>query len=158
VWQFAGSEDNGFVLAQTEDGRVGFLHASWTAWTGYHFDVQIYGTRGSLFVRYPPMLTVHFERPLGSAKRGRRQVFLFPAFQLKERLRSYRYTLQQSLIAEQEDFLARVGGQPGVGATGLDGLRAVELAQSAYRQRPRGARLAPESNRVQETRPVKADV
>jgi predicted dehydrogenase len=145
VWRFAGSEDNGFVMAQTEEGRVGFLHASWTAWTGYHFDVQIYGTQGSIFLRYPPMLTLHYERPAGSAKRGRRQVFLFPAFQIQERLRSYRYTLTQSFIAEHSDFMGRIAGRPGVGATGLDGLRAVELAQSAYRQRMK-SQAAPVSN------------
>jgi predicted dehydrogenase len=32
VWQFPGSEDNGFVLMRTASGRVGTLHASWSEW------------------------------------------------------------------------------------------------------------------------------
>jgi hypothetical protein len=49
-----------------------------------------------------------------------------------ERVRSYRWTIAQSFIAEHLDFIARLEGKPGVGATGEDGLRAVELAYSAY--------------------------
>jgi predicted dehydrogenase len=132
IWQFHGSEDNGFVLMHTSEGRVGLLHASWSTWHGYHFDVEICGTRGSLYVRYPPMLVVLHKRPAGSAKRGPRQIFLFPTFQIQERLRSYRWTLVQSFVAEQLDFLRRIEGRAGVGASGLDGLQAIALAQSAY--------------------------
>ena len=136
TWQFHGSEDNGFVLMRTPEGRVGLLHASWTTWHGYHFDVEICGTAGSVRLRYPPMLTIFNERPVGSAMRGRQKIFLFPSMQLQERLHSYRWTLVRSFIAEQLDFMQRIEGQPGVGATGLDGLRAVALAQSAYDRAP----------------------
>lgn len=62
--------------------------------------------------------------------RGRRKLFLFPAFQVLERLRSYRWTVEESFIAEQIDFMNRVAGGSGIGATGLDGLRAVELVSA----------------------------
>jgi predicted dehydrogenase len=101
---------------------------------GYHFHLDIHGTQGLIRVWYPPMLTVLYNRPAGSAKAGKRRIFAFPAMQVKERLWSYRWTLLQSLIAEQIDFMRRVSGGPGVGATGLDGLHAVELAYSAYRE------------------------
>jgi hypothetical protein len=78
------------------------------------------------------MLTVIYERPSESAKRGRRSIFLFPMMQVKERLRSYRWTLVESLAAEQCDFVKRIHGGAGVGATGVDGLAAVELVSSAY--------------------------
>lgn len=136
VWEFPGSEDNGYVLMRTREGRVGTLHASWSEWTGYHFDVEISGTQGCVHLQYPPMMTTHYDRPAGSAKRGRRTIFLFPVFQVQERLRSYRWTIIQSFIAEHLDFIARIAGKPGVGATGVDGLRAVELAYSAYRENP----------------------
>ncbi|MBI4675354.1 MAG: Gfo/Idh/MocA family oxidoreductase [Chloroflexi bacterium] len=133
VWQFAGSEDNGFVLARSEDGRIGMLHASWSAWRGYQWRVEVCATKGALEISYPPMLLLHYERPDGAAKHGRRRLHTFPVFQIQERLRSYRWTVVQSLIAEQVDFVARLQGKTFVGATGADGLHAVELAQSAYR-------------------------
>jgi predicted dehydrogenase len=132
VWDFPGTEDNGFVLMRTRDGRIGTLHASWSEWRGYRFRVEICGTQGSIFASYPPMLTLHYDRPTGAAKRGQRHVYAFPAMQVKERLRSYRWTLVQSFVDEQLDFMERMAGRPGVGATGIDGLRAVELAYSAY--------------------------
>lgn len=132
VWQFTGSEDNGFVLARGDDGRIGMVHASWSAWRGYQWRVEVCATKGALEISYPPMLLMQYERPVGAAKRGRRRIHAFPTFQLKERLRSYRWTLVQSFISEQLDFAARLQGKPFVGATGADGLHAVELAQSAY--------------------------
>lgn len=132
VWRFPGSEDNGYVLLRTADGRVGTLHASWSEWRGYRWSIEISGTNGCIRVWYPPMLTVLHERPQGAAKRGRRRVFAFPRLQVAERLRSYRWTIVRSFVAEQLDFVRRVGGQAGVGATGADGLRAVELVSSAY--------------------------
>jgi predicted dehydrogenase len=133
VWNFGASEDNGFVLAKTAEGRIGTLHASWSEWSGYQFYVDIHGTNGRIRLSYPPMMTVLYERPEGSAKKGRRKTFLFPAFQVKERLRSYLWTIEQSFIAEQLDFMQSAnGGMSFVGATGVDGLRAVELVSSAY--------------------------
>ncbi len=139
VWHFPGSEDNGYVLMRTPEGRIGTLHASWSQWRGYHFQVEIVGTRGSVRLQYPPMATIFYERPDGSAKRGRRQVFFFPGFQIRERLHSYRWTVVRSFVAEHVDFMNRVAGRGGIGATGLDGLRAVEVASAAY-----GARGASE--------------
>jgi predicted dehydrogenase len=138
VWQFHGSEDNGYVLMRTAEGRVGTLHASWSEWRGYRLSLDIYGTEGCIRVWYPPMLTVLHERPVGKAKAGKRRIFPFLKFQVCERLRSYRWTVTQSFIAEQLDFMARVAGEPGVGATGIDGLRTVELANAAYRPRVAG--------------------
>jgi predicted dehydrogenase len=133
VWNFGKSEDNGFVLAKTEDGRIGTLHASWSEWAGYHFRVEINGTKGRVTFSYPPMLTVLTERPEGSAKKGKRKTFLFPLFQVKERMRSYLWTLEESFIAEHLDFMARARGESGFGATGTDGMAAVELVNAAYK-------------------------
>jgi len=132
VWQFRGSEDNGYLLMRNTNGKVGVLHASWTEWRGYSFHVDIYGTEGCIRLSYPPMLTILYDRPVGGAKRGRRHISWFPIFQFRERLLSYRWTVVQSFIAEQVDFMERIAGRPGVGATGIDGLRAVELVSSAY--------------------------
>lgn len=135
VWNFGDSEDNGFVLAKTAEGRIGTLHASWSEWGGYHFYVEILGTEGRIRLSYPPMMTVLDKRPVGSAKKGKRKFFLFPLMQIKERLGSYKWTLEQSFIAEHQDFMRRVKGQKGEGATGIDGLYAVELVNAAYADR-----------------------
>lgn len=137
VWNFGRSEDNGYILTRTAEGRVGTLHASWSEWKGYHFDVEISGTKGSIALKYPPMMTVYTERPPDNSKKGKRRIFIFPLMQIRERLRSYRWTLEQSFIAEQTDFMRRVQKQEGVGASGLDGLRAVELVNAAYEDNPK---------------------
>jgi predicted dehydrogenase len=135
VWNFGDSEDNAYVMMRTEEGRTGILHASWTEWNGYQFNVEIMGTEGVIRASYPPMMTVLRKRPEGRAKKGRRQVFLFPMMQIQERLRSYRWTVEESFIAEQLDFMGRVAGKPAVGASGEDGLLAVEMAYAAYSER-----------------------
>ena len=58
---------------------------------------------------------------------------LFPLFQIKERLKSWRWNLVESLAAEMADFVAaaRAGRQPS--CSGLDGLRALEMAHAVYR-------------------------
>ncbi len=139
VWNFGESEDNGFVLAKTEDGKIGTLHASWSEWAGYHFYVDINGTDGRIRLRYPPMMTILQERPQGRAKKGKRKTFLFPMLQVKERLGSYKWTLEQSFIAEHLDFMNRAKGGQGVGASGTDGLAAVELVNAAYKRNGRAA-------------------
>lgn len=144
VWGFGGSEDNGYVIARTADNKVGMLHASWSAWPGYRWSVEIGGTHGSLDINYPPMWLMHVERPEGAAKKGRRHIYAFPAFQVQERLKSYRWTVVQSFVAEHRDFMARVAGRGGHGASGVDGLRAVELVQAAYTTRPAGPLVAQE--------------
>ncbi|MCW5960562.1 MAG: Gfo/Idh/MocA family oxidoreductase [Pyrinomonadaceae bacterium] len=135
IWNFGDSEDNGFILAKTPEGRIGTLQASWSDWTGYKFHLEITGTNGGIKIHYPPMMTVHITRPTGTAKKGKRRIYIFPLFQFKERLRSYLWTIEQSFIAEQTDFMQRARGLGGVGATGIDGLKAVELVNAAYRQR-----------------------
>lgn len=135
VWGFHGSEDNGYLLARTSNDRVGMLHASWTKWSGYRWDIEIGGTEGSLHIWYPPMLLLHVARPKGAAKKGAQQVYAFPRFQVEERLKSYRWTVVQSFIAEQRDFMRRIAGLPGVGASGQDGLRAVAMVQTVYSAR-----------------------
>ncbi len=131
TWSFGQSEDNGFLLMRNEQGNVASVQASWTEWRGYQFNVEIYGTEGCVRASYPPMTCSIRKKPVGNAKRGRKKSFWFPTFQIKERLKSYRWTIVESFIAEQLDFMLRVGGGAGVGATGVDGLYAVEAARSA---------------------------
>jgi hypothetical protein len=49
---------------------------------------------------------------------------------IMEHLRSYRWVVEQSLVQELEAFGAAIAGEPTELATGYDGMRAVEIAQS----------------------------
>jgi len=131
VWKYAGCEDNGFALLKSPTGKVATLQASWSEWRGYRFWVEVFGTRGCVRVSYPPMFaqaTWH-ETP---GSRLRRQSFLFPGFQIVERLRSYRWTVVRSFMEELTAFAQAIAGMKTEAATGYDGLRAVEIANAVY--------------------------
>ena len=135
VWSFAGCEDNGFALLRAPDGRVATLHTSWTEWRGYRYHVEVYGSEGCLRIAYPPMRLEAAQRP---DRGGGKQFFIFPLFQLKERIGSPRYTLIDSLVLEMIDFHRRLRGEAVPAATGLDGLRAVQVAEAVYQSAAAG--------------------
>jgi predicted dehydrogenase len=81
--------------------------------------------------------------------RVRRRVHRFPGVMLGEHLRSYRWVVTRSFIAEFDAFAALVRGDASLAASGTDGLRALEIARgiapqdsrsgSAWRERPQPA-------------------
>ncbi|NDQ56922.1 MAG: Gfo/Idh/MocA family oxidoreductase [Acidipila sp.] len=131
VWSFEGCEDNAFALLRNSRGNIAQLQASWSEWRGYRFRIEVYGTRGCVRASYPPMYAdaVWSEKPGGPMRRER---FFFPALQIKERLKSYRFTVVQSFIEEFAGFLRAAQGQATPAASGHDGLRAVEIAHAVY--------------------------
>jgi predicted dehydrogenase len=131
VWNFEGCEDNAFALLENAAGRVAQLQASWSEWRGYRWRIEIYGTRGCVRASYPPMYAEATWSPkLGD--RPQKQRFLFPSFQVQERLKSYRFTVIQSFIEEFRCFARAAAGEKTAAATGLDGARAVEIAHAVY--------------------------
>ena len=131
-WRFPGCEDNGFALLRSADGRIATLHASWTEWRRYQFRIELYGTRGCIRATcFPMTLEVQAADATGGRTRGRRS--FFPRWAIGEKLGSYRWVVVQSLVAEFEAFAAARTGASGLVATGLDGLRAVEIADAAAR-------------------------
>ncbi len=132
VWGFEGCEDNGFALLRSAEGRIASVQASWSEWRGYRFWLEVYGTRGCVRASYPPMLTqaVWFDEPGG---RPRRKLYIFPAMQVLERLRSYRWTVIRSFVEEFKSFPRALRGEPTPLALGRDGMRAVEIAHAVYR-------------------------
>ena len=56
VWKLDGSEDNGFALMRSPDGLTAMLHASWSEWKGYRFQIEAYGDRGMVQASYGPMM------------------------------------------------------------------------------------------------------
>jgi predicted dehydrogenase len=120
-WPIAPSEDCGMGLFTYEKGRMAFIQASWMEWGGYAY-LEIFGTEGNIILdnREPNCLTL-----LGT-KDGFRQIF------------DYSHLPSQSYSLEMDDFIKsiRAGRQPL--ASGLDGLRAVQMAHAVYESAHRG--------------------
>jgi predicted dehydrogenase len=131
VWKFDGCEDNGFALLRSSEGKIATLQASWSEWRGYRFWIELFGTRGCVRASYPPMLlqTAWFDPPGGAV---RRKTSLFPLFQIQEKIRTYRWTVVNSFVEEFNAFARALEGEVGVAATGIDGLRATEIAHAVY--------------------------
>lgn len=132
VWSFPGCEDNGFALLRSNAGRIASLHASWTEWRGYKLLVEVYGTRGCIRAWCFPML-VQLVEAGDRGRRIRRKFDFFPKTLIMEHVFSYRWVVKQSFVKELKSFSAAVGGAAGEIASGLDGLRAVEIAHEAAR-------------------------
>ena len=132
MWKIAGAEDNGVALLTAEDGRWASLHASWTEWRGYRFWVQVYGERGAVRAWYGP-LYADLSEVDGEGRLVRRERAMFPAANVREKLRGWKATVVESFADELRDFARRVEGAEAPGANGFDGYRAVEIAQAVRR-------------------------
>jgi predicted dehydrogenase len=130
VWGFEGCEDNGFALLRSTQGKIAVLQASWTEWRGYKFVLDLYGSRGTIRASCFPMITQVVWSQERSGK-NQTQTFYFPKVFVMEHLRSYRWVVVQSFILEFEAFMKSARGEASEVATGLDGLRTVEIAYSA---------------------------
>lgn len=114
-WSIAPSEDCGMGLFKYDKGKMAFIQASWMEWGGYAY-LEIFGDDGYIIIdnREPNCQTL-----LGT-KDGIRQTFDY------SRLPPQSYTL------EMNDFVKSIqqGQQPL--ASGLDGLRVVQMAHAVY--------------------------
>jgi predicted dehydrogenase len=137
VWGLDGCEDNGFALLCNTEGKVASLQASWTEWRGYRFLLDIYGTLGCIRISCFPMYTqVSWSKQRGGKKRSK--FHFFPMTHIRERLQTYRRVVIDSFVEELNAFARAVEGERTPLATGLDGLRAIDVAQ-------RACNIAPES-------------
>ncbi len=145
VWGFEGCEDNGFALLRGASGRIASLHASWNEWRGYQLLVEVYGTLGCIRTWCFPMKTeVTWSAQRAGRMRTRTDRFL--GTMVMEHLKSYRWVVVQSFIAEQEEFERAARGEPSRAATGHDGVKALEVAHAvahAAVQRPHAGEAAP---------------
>ena len=132
VWGFQGCEDNGFLLMRSAAGRTASLHASWTEWRKYRFVIEIYASRGCIRASCFPMLTTAIWREAGNRGTHRRTHW-FPGVHLMEHFHSYRWVAIQSFVRELQDFSEAIQGHTATLATGFDGMRAIEIAESASR-------------------------
>ncbi len=132
VWNFEGCEDNAFAQIRNAAGNIAQLQASWSEWRGYRWWVEVYGTRGMLRASYPPMMAQAVTFGAEGREKSATERFLFPGFQVKERMHGPYWTVQQSFLPEFDGFARAVRGEKTNAATGEDGLRAVEVAHAVY--------------------------
>lgn len=120
----ADAEANAFGFLRANDGRIAELASSWSEWRGYRFHVDAYGERGMVRAYYGPLLAV-----VATDKKSWR---VFPAANLRDKLFGWQATAADAMTHELEDFVRRVRGETTTGASGYDGLRAVEIAHAVY--------------------------
>ncbi len=129
VWGFDGCEDNGFALLRSTSGRIGTLQASWTEWRGYQLLVEVYGSLGCIRTWCFPMRTqVVWSKTIGG--KTKKETHFFPLTMMQEHLRSYRALVVQSFVHEFDAFVRAARGERTSLASGLDGLRALEIAHA----------------------------
>ena len=114
-WPISPLEDNAMGIFKFADGKLGFLHSSWTEWAEYMY-MEIYGKEGYLRIDNRQSTST---ATLGK-RDGSREVF------------DYSKEPPQSYTLEFDDFVKaiRAGRQPL--PSGFDGLRAVQMAQGVY--------------------------
>ncbi len=133
VWNFDGCEDNGFALIRGTNGVVASLQASWTEWRGYRFEIELYGTRGCIKMSCFPMITdVTWSEELGGPTQRKR--WFFPMTHVMEKLKSYRWVVLKSFVAELDAFRAALDGATTPLASGHDGWVTIDVAQRAVGQ------------------------
>lgn len=139
-WAVAPLEDNAFALFRSTDGVIATVSSSWTEWAGYRFVIEAYGTAGFVRATYPPMratIGINYR----SGRPARKRYLLFPMFQLRERLHGYWLTSRLTFEAEFADFARAIREDGEVFSSGLDGLRANEMAHAVYESARRGVRV-----------------
>jgi len=128
-WPIEPLEDNAFAILTTKDGRVAFLHASWTRWRNL-FSFEVFGRDG-----YVTVEGLGGSYGTERAILGRR-AFLEPFREVVVEFRGE----DTSWASEWQEFVAaiREGRQP-LGS-GQDGLEAQRMAEAIYRSARSGRR------------------
>ncbi|MGQ9515109.1 MAG: Gfo/Idh/MocA family protein [Thermoproteota archaeon] len=107
-------EDNGFGLFKTVDGKVAFVHSSWTEWYGYMY-VELYGERGYIYID-----NRNCNKTIFGEKGGDQVVY------------DYSDKPDESWKLELEEFVCAIRERRRPLGDGYDGLRAVQMAYAIY--------------------------
>ena len=108
-------EDNGFGIFEMASGAVAYVQSSWTEWAGYMY-LELYGTEGFLRID----------------NRGSASSLLFGDRSGKEEPIDYSKIPPASFQWEFYDYVKSVLTGVTPEPTGLDGLRAMQMAFAAY--------------------------
>jgi len=133
VWN-VGVEENAFVQMKGRNGAIGSLHSSWTAWQGYKFRIEAYGTDGMALMSYAPMYSqvVRVRRTPSFGKTTERNFHAGDI--IREKAFGWQRTVIDTFVEEFADFGALVANAAAKTriATGYDGASAVAIANAAY--------------------------
>jgi predicted dehydrogenase len=129
-WRKNGCEDNGFVLMRNAAGRIASVHSSWTEWRGYGWRMEIFGTAGAIRFGFPPLwLTLWRGTP---GERMKAKHYPFAAYQVKERLKGWQWSLVETLVGDMRDWGEAIRAGKPAPASGRDGLESVRIALCAH--------------------------
>jgi predicted dehydrogenase len=129
IWQKPHSEDNGFLLLRSREGRIATIQSSWSEWRGYGYRVELYGSRGAIRFSYPPLWLTHWSGEPGHSMTRKDHFFL--RYQITERLLGWQWSLVETLVADFHDWFTAIRSGKPAPSSGRDGLEAVRIAQSA---------------------------
>jgi predicted dehydrogenase len=124
LWPISPLEDNAMALFKFTGGKIAFLQSSWTEWAGYMY-LEIYGTQGFIRIdnRGQSCITT-----LGK-REGQNTVFDYS----KEPPKSY--------VLEFDDYVKAITTDRQPLPSGLDGLRAVQMAHAVYQSAQQGREI-----------------
>lgn len=134
-WDIAPLEDNAFALLRTSRGQVASIHVSWTQWKNL-FTWELFGKDGYIKVD-----------GLGGSYGTERAVLGKRAFlePFREEITEFRGD-DRSWEEEWREFLAAIRQGRNPSGSGLDGLRALELAHAVYESGRTGCAVKRESH------------
>ena len=133
VWD-VGVEENAFVQLIGRNGVIGSMHSSWTAWQGYKFRIEAYGTDGMAMMSYAPMFSsvVRVKRGPPLTKTTERNFYAGDI--VREKARGWQSTVIDTFVEEFTDFKA--GLESPAKQTRIasihDGAGAIAIAHAAY--------------------------
>jgi len=107
-------EDNGFGLFKTVDGKVAFVHSSWTEWFGYMY-LELYGDKGYIYID-----NRNCNKTIFGEKGGQQAVY------------DYSGMRDESWKLELTEFIKAIKEKRRPLGDGYDGLRAVQMAYAVY--------------------------
>jgi predicted dehydrogenase len=133
IWNL-GVEENAFMQLIGRSGVVGSMHSSWTAWQGYKFRIEAYGTDGMAMMSYAPMYSsvVRVVRGPSLARTAERNFYARDIF--REKALGWQRTVIDTFVEEFTDFrtvLENPAARTRI-ATGYDGANAIAIAHAAY--------------------------
>lgn len=144
IWNL-GVEENAFMQMFGRNGVIGSMHASWTAWQGYKFRIEAYGTDGMAMMSYAPMYSavVRVVRGASLAKTTERNFYVRDIF--REKALGWQRTTIDTFIEEFTDFRALLENPSAHAriATAYDGVNAIAIAHAAYASAATGQPVAP---------------
>ena len=144
IWKL-GVEENAFLQLAGGKGVIGSMHASWTAWQGYKFRIEAFGSEGMAMMSYAPMYSsvVRVVRGPRLTKTTERNFYVRDIF--REKALGWQRTVIDTFVEEFSEFkslLENPAARTSI-ASAHDGASAIAIAHAAYASAASGLPVAP---------------